>query len=78
MHVSSMNAIKRSNAPVGRQYGNWAGLATVSIFDDEPEPSGPILGIDPSRCDGNHPRTWDGCCHGCGTRIVPHPTEGKP
>jgi hypothetical protein len=68
--------MKRSNvqlnlrSPIGQP---GLGLATASLFDDEPEASGPILGIDPRECDGKHPRTWDGCCHGCGIRTIPHP-----
>ena len=45
----------------------------VGFVDEEIGLSEPILGIDPSECDGKHPRTWDNCCHGCGTRIIPHP-----
>jgi hypothetical protein len=52
------------------------GLATADLFtDEEIGLSEPMLGIDPSECDGKHPRTWDNCCHGCGTRIIPHPAR---
>lgn len=66
--------MKRSNVPAGiTSWTPLTGLATVDLYTEEAEPSGPILGIDLSECDGKHPRTWDNCCHGCGTRIIPHP-----
>ena len=71
-------AFKRSNVPAGTRLFRMVvdGLATADLFtDEEIGLSEPMLGIDPSECDGKHPRTWDNCCHGCGTRIIPHPAR---